>query len=106
MNLNKKYNKAILMSNEQKIWLTKEEAKNKIFCSHSLKNKANEKLLDEVYSQFEQKIAMLESQLKSEMKFNNSLNEQNKELRIWEFFASFLVDKKEGETITEENLQS
>lgn len=91
------------MINEEK-YITKEEAKEKIYCGYSLKNKFNEKLIDDLYNQFEQKISMLESQLVSEMKLNNSLNEQYKELRIWEFFASYLVDKKEGEIITEESI--
>ena len=33
------------------------------------------------------------------------LQEENERLRIWEKYASHLLDNHEGETITEENLQ-
>lgn len=64
----------------------------------------NADLFDEV-KRLKKELSGKESQLKAEMKLNNSLSEQLKELKIWEFFASFLLDNKEGEIITEENLQ-
>ena len=64
----------------------------------------NTDLFDEV-KRLKKELSGKESQLKAEMKLNNSLSEQLKELKIWEFFASFLLDNKEGEIITEENLQ-
>lgn len=69
-------------------------------CEVASKNKEIANLED-----FKEKFFEIESQLKSELKLNNSLSSQLNELKIWEFFFGFLLDEKEGETISEESLQ-
>lgn len=78
-----------------------EEVKQKIYLNYD-----NKKLIENLCFLFEEKITSLENQLKSEMKLNNSLNEQNKELKIWENFVPYIIDNKEGEVISEENIHN
>lgn len=78
-----------------------EEIKQKIYLNYD-----NKKLIENLCFLFEEKITSLENQLKSEMKLNNSLNEQNKELKIYENFVPYIIDNKEGEVISEENIHN
>ncbi len=78
-----------------------EEVKQKIYLNYD-----NKKLIENLCFLFEEKITSLENQLKSEMKLNNSLNEQNKELKIYENFVPYIIDNKEGEVISEENIHN